>query len=154
MGSGLVSLHLKGLFLGESFAIAKTCQPWQGQSLPRPCIKRCQSTKNTKIRKEILLIYATILQVLAGPSESSNWRPILFIITLLISPMNFRIPWLVNDNNNLAQAGKGDMLAHIPQSSVRIGVQTNILSPKSPGKRLGEEGISKDVMNKRLNGWF
>ena len=68
--------------------------------------------------------------------------------------MNFKIPWLTNDNNNLAQAGKGDMLAYIPQSPVRIRVQTKILSPKSPGKRLEKEGISKDAMNKRLNGWF
>ena len=68
------------------------------------------------------LIYATILQVLAGPSEPSNWRPVLFIITSVISPMNFKIPWLTNDNNNLAQAGKGDMLAYIPQSPVRIRI--------------------------------
>lgn len=42
-----------------------------------------------------------MLQVPNGPSESSKWRQMLFIIILGISPVTFRTPWVVNDKKKL-----------------------------------------------------
>lgn len=152
MGSGF-SLRLKGMFLGKSFAIAKTCWPWEGQSLPRQWRNRCQSIKNTK-NKEILLMYVMTLHVLAGPSESSNWRRILFITILVISPMTFRIPWVANDNKNKNQPGssrkKGCACSCISKSSKNKSIDISIISQK-PRKEVGGRGhpsIVKDAINK------